>query len=104
MSPRKCDYLSVQYEPSLIAFYLTKAPKDAWALSMLGTKYRAFYVEEFLVPYATLVQMLFFLFFCSFRGLTVHNDFEYFIFTRPQEQAASTAEFSVLAVFCVALL
>lgn len=44
MSPRKCDYLSVQYEPS-IAFYLTKAPEDAWALSMLGTKYRAFYVE-----------------------------------------------------------
>lgn len=64
MSPRKCDYLSVQYEPSLIAFYLTKAPKDAWALSMLGTKYRAFYVEahKFLVPYVTLVQMLFFIF------------------------------------------
>lgn len=59
MCPRKCDYLSVQYEP-LIAFYLTKAPEDAWALSMLGTKYRAFYIEEFLVPYATLVQMLFF--------------------------------------------
>lgn len=63
MSPRKCDYLSVQYEPS-IAFYLTKAPEDAWALSMLGTKYRAFYVEahKFLVPYATLVQVLFFYF------------------------------------------
>lgn len=85
-------------------FYQTKVHIDARALLMLGTKYRAFYVEA---HYNFCLHLMLdsciwpFLFFFLLARFTRSSSIFFF---RRQEPTDSTAEFFLLAVFCVALL